>query len=934
MPVSSEILAMFAKTVVENKQEKKSEEAILNGTVVNDSGTLYVRIDGSDRLTPVASTTSMENGERVTVLIKNHSAIVTGNLSSPSVGQGTIDGIQSQIVELDTLIADTVKTDDLEAINATISNIIADNVLIRDQLTATSADIGQLEADNVVINNKLTAAEAEIDSLDVEKLDAEVADLTYATIDNLEATNADIHNLLVDYGDFKVLSTGIFTAINASIDELQANKLDAESANIHYANIDFANIGDAAIENFFAKSGMIGDLVVNNGTVTGTLVGVTIKGDLIEGGTVVADKLVLKGDDGLYYKLNTDGETISTQQTEYNSLNGSIITAKSITAEKINVGDLVAFGATIGGYHITDNAIYSGVKESVLNTTRGVYMDNDGQFSLGDSFNYLRFYKDTDGKYKLAISASQLTFGSTKKDLETVVNSTIKSTVEQFYQSTSPTVLAGGSWSSSQPVWTDGTYIWRRTLITYTDDRTAYTPSETGVCITGNSGSDGVGIQSSVVSYQVGTSGTTVPTGEWLSSVPNVPAGSYLWTRTVFTYTDGSETTSYSIGLMGQNGEGKGIESTEITYQIGASQTTPPEGEWSLDVPQATEANPYLWTKTVITYTDNTVSTMFSVSMIGSKTKITDTLSGSIIAVGENAGKRPLDLIVYGNTQDGVSITSLAINIGGASVPIDLNGNTIESYSDGSRDVLRIDRLGNVTLVKVSGEGTDTIPLGTIDVPALDPSGSTISVATNVATEMEVTYWCVDGEEVANSWEAADNAQTSVDNVQVQVTQAESRIESLGDMISTLVTDENGTSLMTQTSTGWKFNIGSVQSAIDEANDKISTAEGSINEMQASIDSTESLLNDTASRAAYINMTTDDTGAPCIELGKDGDQFRVRITNTSVDFMDGSDKIAYITNKALYIETAVIRDELRIGEAPGFIWKRRSNGNMGLRWEA
>ena len=133
---------------------------------------------------------------------------------------------------------------------------------------------------------------------------------------------------------------------------------------------------------------MIGDLVVGDGTVTGTLVGVTIHGDLIEGGTIVADKLVIKGADGLYYKLNTDGETVSSEQTEYNSLNGKVIIAKSITAEKIAVDDLVAFEATLGGFKITESSIYSGVKETANNTTRGIYMDDRGQFSIGDANNF------------------------------------------------------------------------------------------------------------------------------------------------------------------------------------------------------------------------------------------------------------------------------------------------------------------------------------------------------------------------------------------------------------------------------------------------------------------------------------------------------------------------------------------------------------------
>ena len=84
-------------------------------------------------------------------------------------------------------------------------------------------------------------------------------------------------------------------------------------------------------------------------------------------------------------------------------------------------------------------------------------------------------------------------------------------------------------------------------------------------------------------------------------------------------------------------------------------------------------------------------------------------------------------------------------------------------------------------------------------------------------------------------------------------------------------------------------------------------------------------------KTAYIVMTTDENGDPCIELGKEDNPFKVRITNTSVDFLEGSSRIAYVNNKALYIEKAVVKNELQIGDAQGFIWATRSNGNMGLR---
>lgn len=419
MALSNELISQFAKITTE-KEETKTEEVVY-GTTVSYNGTVYVKLDGSDRLTPITSTTVVKPDERVTVMIKDHSAIVTGNLSSPSARNSDVEELGTQISEFDTIIANKVDTEELNATNARIDTLNADTVNIRKDLNAANANIETLTADNVTINETLNAQSASIDNLEVNKLSVEVADAKYATIENLEATNVSVNNLSSTYADFKNTTTTKLAAVDASIENLETNKLSAASADLKYANIDFSNIGQAAIEEFYAKSGIIKNLTIEGGTITGELVGVTIKGNLIEGGTVVADKLVVKGEDGLYYKLNTDGVTTEAQQTEYNSLNGSVITAKSIAATKISVTDLVAFDATIGGFKITENSIYSGTKESASNTTRGIYLDNDGQAVFGDASNYLKYYKDADNTYKLAISASSIYLSSSNKDIGTMV---------------------------------------------------------------------------------------------------------------------------------------------------------------------------------------------------------------------------------------------------------------------------------------------------------------------------------------------------------------------------------------------------------------------------------------------------------------------------------------------------------------------------------
>lgn len=416
MALTSDLISQFVK--VTKDKPKVKQETTVYGKVVERDGVKYVMLDGNEDsglLTPMSTTVDAEVGERVTVRLKDHTATITGNVSSPAARVGTVEEIGKKITEVELLMADKVTTSQLDAANARIDDLVTDNVLIKDTLVASNAKIDDLEASDVTINEKLTAHEASIDSLETTKLSATDADLKYATIKKLEATDATVRDLQADYGNFKELTTGKLEANEASITELDTKKLSAEDAALQYAQVDFANIGEAAVEKFYAVSGIIQDLTLETGVVVKELIGVLISGDLIQANTIKAEKLIVRGEDGIYYKLNVDalGETTAASDEKYqNGLDGSVIIAKSVTAEKISVSDLVAFGATIGGFNITDSAIYSGVKSAADNTTTGIYLDKTGQIVFGDSNNFVKFYKDTDDIWKLEINANSITFGS------------------------------------------------------------------------------------------------------------------------------------------------------------------------------------------------------------------------------------------------------------------------------------------------------------------------------------------------------------------------------------------------------------------------------------------------------------------------------------------------------------------------------------------
>jgi hypothetical protein len=403
MGLSSDLISQFVK--VTNDDKKTKDNTTVYGTIKvdEDTQTTQVQIDGSSTYTPVDTTVDVHDGDRVIVTIKDHFATVTGNLTSPAAKVQQVTILEEQVSKkisaetgrLETLISERVSTEELEVETGKIEDLIATKVdtetfttetaNIKDRITANAGDIILLKAKDATIEGTLEANEAAINDLTAKKLSVTDAVATYATITNLNNTRA-------------------------TIEELVNKKLSAEDAAITYANIDFSNIGKAAMEYLYSTSGLIDNVVIGDGTITGELVGVTIRGDLIESNTVIADKLVIKGDDGLYYKLNTDGVTTEAEQSDYNSLNGQIIRAKSITATQISVSDLVAFDATIGGFNISENSISSEVKDSAGNTTRGIYMDMDGQMNFGDGKNYVKYFKDTDGTYKLAISAATILY--------------------------------------------------------------------------------------------------------------------------------------------------------------------------------------------------------------------------------------------------------------------------------------------------------------------------------------------------------------------------------------------------------------------------------------------------------------------------------------------------------------------------------------------
>ena len=198
MILPSNLISDFVKATKDKQAQPR--ESVIYGTIQSDTG--YVKLDGSTVLTPIENKAVIaKEGDRVTVTIKDHKAIVTGNIASPAARE-----------------KDTLKIVDLNAINTEISNIKADitllknsNVTIENTLESHTESINTLTSENETINETLT------DILNqIQNLKNRVTILEESALNNpiVASTEAEMAALLIAKNEGKIVKyigpTGIY----------------------------------------------------------------------------------------------------------------------------------------------------------------------------------------------------------------------------------------------------------------------------------------------------------------------------------------------------------------------------------------------------------------------------------------------------------------------------------------------------------------------------------------------------------------------------------------------------------------------------------------------------------------------------------------------------------------------------------------------------
>lgn len=441
MGLSNDLLYQFAK-ITSNKTAAK-KETIVYGTVKN--GGTSVSIDGSDRLTPIVTAMSVKDGDRVMVTIKDHTAIVTSNISSPAARIATVNEIDGRL---------SVFIDDLEATNIKVQTLVADNATITGTLNVATANIDKLVAKNAEIEGSLTAQNGEIENLKSKKIDAETVVSTYATIGSLEAANADIRNLTAEFGEFNKATIDRLEAHDADINTLKANNADIEDLTATVGKIDTLMFGSASgniLQTDFANAvvAQLGDAQIKSAMIESVSAAKITAGDIItnnvqvkseDGSLLISDETIQISDDNRVRvqigKDASDDYSINIWDAEGNLMFSEGGITDSAIKSAIIRDDMVAENANISGSKLDIDSLFTEMNKDGTQTLKStkVYLDEEKQ-TLDVSFKTLSGEVSSQGT-ALSVIQGQITSKIWEQDINAATRelntkySTLEQTVE------------------------------------------------------------------------------------------------------------------------------------------------------------------------------------------------------------------------------------------------------------------------------------------------------------------------------------------------------------------------------------------------------------------------------------------------------------------------------------------------------------------------
>lgn len=301
-------------TVIDQSKDVVPEEHPAKVVGRDEDGTLWVRIYGAEKDTPVTmAVVDALEGDLVGVKIVDGNSIMTWNTTSPAATVNQVGNVSKRVsaVAGDVYMA-RAKIGDLEAENATINNLIAENA------TITNAKIQNLEAEDARITN----------------LVAENAEITEAAIGTLNANKANVTDLTATNGNITALVSKL-----AGFDTAVADFLAAEHLEVDLADIDVAAISEGWIKDLMVQ----GSMIVQNGTVY-YLDAVEVNANNITAGTLDVQRLIITDQKtGEKYLVHFVEDPQTGEMTPVSQkMDGNVVAPRTITADKIVTGSITA----------------------------------------------------------------------------------------------------------------------------------------------------------------------------------------------------------------------------------------------------------------------------------------------------------------------------------------------------------------------------------------------------------------------------------------------------------------------------------------------------------------------------------------------------------------------------------------------------------------
>lgn len=476
----------------------------------------------------------------------------------------------------------------------------------------------------------------------------------------------------------------------------------------------------------------------------------------------------------------------------------------------------------------------------------------------------------------------------------------------EYYLSTSSTSLAGGSWTTIAPAWVNGKYMWSRTVTIDGAGNKTYSPNQNGVCITGAKGATGA-------QGPKGDTGAQGPKGD--------------------------------KGTTGATGAaGKGIKSTSVTYQAGTTGVAVPTGTWSTTIPSTSASKPFLWSRTIITYTDNTTSTTYSV---GSTADSVQVGGRNLVLNSTNLSKWTMEPGISISKEDEwfkVLDSSHSNQRWGIYTDIAVEPNTTYTLSVYCKNGNKVPYVGGGPMSKSSMSfGTNWAVLN---------AENGIRFITTITTGSSDNIWrfylCVNpnatGQYVYFKLPKLEKGNIATDwtpapeDLIKSITEANTAIEKTDEKISMKASVDSVTEISNR--------ANEIEGMLSEAKTTIARHEESI-QMLTSDEFTVKFTN-------LVQQITSVDGKfeqykekmdNWLRFDKNGNliigstrvpgqpAYEIMISKNRISFLLNDIEVAYISDDEMHINKSTVMESITIGrENQKFIWEMRGNGNLGLVW--